>query len=760
MSEMKHLAFFREEFFGAILYLPHAKEYFFFDHDETDAIHAIRSGSCSQELCEFQKELEENHIDVHNLSVIQHAKEQSLSAPLRVFIDITYRCNLRCKHCFTDSSAFHPEELTTEDLYSLIRQMREAGTFLLSIAGGEPLLRSDIFDVIQYAREQYIDVSMTSNGLVITEEIARRLHESGLRTITISVDGMESTHDAIRGQGNWKKTVENIRLLRRYCHSATIGIRNTVNTHNLHEAQSLITLAEDLGVDVLKFNPMRCFGRAEQNRYLLISQEQYVAFLREVNSIQAKVKISVPKTPLDSRPYEFIDLGFGCTGGRETCNITPKGDFSACAFLGDGFVVGNIKDTSFCELWERVNKSVEYSLSTTCTSCSEYRNCRGGCRSRALYECGNINTVDPLCVLGKASRLKLTIRQDPDEWMVYHHGSEQYEKYCSFDAIQQVYPSVIEQQEYRFVENKMSMPLKLFFDPTHACNSRCIHCYNNSGKASPHEITLQEVTKIAQQLYQHGICQVSIAGGEPFLVPQVFDMIKIFETYNISVSITTNGILLTEDRVRQLLECSVKGLTISIDGVTRETYHHYRGVDAFEKVCENISLLKQQFPGELSMRFSVMKGNGSPAEVVAFAVAQGFETLKVNKTHLLGRFCEHAFYCVTDEEYDRIIEQFYILKEAAQIELELPREKYLQTGVSLPCSAGKKTIFLSPEAEVFPCPFIDLSFCFGSIRESSLFNLLEKHQNFSVDNEYCRSCPAMKKSHNITKKELVRSFHG
>ena len=131
----------------------------------------------------------------------------------------------------------------------------------------------------------------------------------------------------------WVRAIEGIRNLRAYCASAKVGIRTTVNSLNVEEYEEIIKVAEELGVDVLKFNPIRCFGRAQQHQHLLIDQQQYVHFLKGVQKTKSSIRVSLPKTPLDQREYDFVDVGFGCTGGKETCNITPCGDFSPCAFI-------------------------------------------------------------------------------------------------------------------------------------------------------------------------------------------------------------------------------------------------------------------------------------------------------------------------------------------------------------------------------------------------------------------------------------------
>lgn len=757
MKISKHKLIFRKEFFGSIIYNTKSKDYYFFNFDSTLAIKKIlhHNYKNNPELEEFKKELLKNNLLSSNFTFLNNKKKNILSAPLRVFIDITYKCNLKCKHCFTDSGERNPDELSTKELFKLISQMRKTGTHLLSIAGGEPLLRDDIFQVIKYAKNNFIDVSLTTNGLLINQKIATKLNQLKLKTITISVDGLEKSHDQIRGKGNFKKTIKGIKTLKKFCYTSKIAIKTTVNSLNINEYEEIIKLAEKLKLDSVKFNPIRLFGRTINNRDLLIDQKQYINFLNNVQKIKTKVNIGLPKTPLDNRKYEFIHLGFGCTGGKETCNINPNGNFSPCAFLGNDFIIGNIKTQSFLNLWNKVTKIVNFCGNETCNYCPTYKNCRGGCRSRALLEYGNINSIDPLCTLKKTENNNLTVRREKNHFIVYNHSSKQYKKYNKFTEINTTHPRIIKNKQFRKIKNAFQVPLKIFFDVTNKCNSKCLHCYNNSGKALPNEIKLKVIEKLAKQMNKLGICQISLAGGEPFTRDDIFKIINLFNVYNIDVSITTNGLCLTKEKVNLLSNLDTKSITVSIDAVERDSYNRIRGVNKFNLLNNNLKYLRKKFKGELSMRFSIMRNNCQPNKIFKYAASKKFDYLKINKTHLLGRFIKNQDYILSDKEYDALINKFDRLKDNYSLNLELPREKYLDKNKKLPCSAGKKTIYISPDGRVFPCPFISSDYLFGDLTKESLNKIISKNKSFNVNNKFCKNCPAMKKSHNITKKSLI-----
>jgi radical SAM protein with 4Fe4S-binding SPASM domain len=758
MELSNHKIFFREEFFGSIIYNTKDKNYYFFDKDSSDALGKIFNDNYENnpELNKFKNELIENGLLTSDIFFIKNKKNKGLSSPLRVFIDITHKCNLKCKHCFTDSGRHNPQELTTENIFRLIDQMREGGTFLLSIAGGEPLLRSDIFQIIKYARKNFIDVSITTNGLLIDKEKSLNFDKLGMRTITVSIDGMGKTHDQIRGLGNFNKAIEKIKILRKYCKTAALAIKTTLNSLNIGEYKELINLAKKLSLDSIKFNPIRLFGRTKDNQYLLINQNQYIDFLKNVRMVKTNIEVTLPKTPLDKRDYDFVYCGFGCTGGKETCNVSPSGDFSSCAFLGENFVVGNIKKEKFFDLWEKTKKSVSFQGNETCNNCPEYKNCRGGCRNRALFYYKNIDAVDPFCVLKKNDQdKKLTIRKEKNNFIVYDHFLKTYSRFNDFREIENNYKSSIKNKQYRIIENKYKVPFKIFFDVTNKCNSRCIHCYNDSGTSKVEEMDLITINNLAAEMSELGIFQISISGGEPFVRKEIFEIIKIFNQNGIDVSITTNGLNLTKDKVNCLTKLDIDSITVSIDGINKNKYKDIRGVDGFNALNGNIDYLRKKFKGKLSMRFSVMKDNCEPEKVIEYAVAKKFDCLKINKTHLLGRFNKNRQYLISDEEYDSLINKFDKLKDKYQIQIELPREKYLNIKKKLPCSAGEKTIYINSEGKIFPCPFIPRNYLFGDFKKESLREVLSKNISFSVDNPFCRKCPAMKRSQNMTKNKLI-----
>jgi len=400
MRRLNHKVFFLEEFFGSRLYNTKTQKEHFFNKESTFFIKKILFGNPknNQIFTKIENQLVKNGLLTSDIIFIKNKKQSSLTSPLRISINISKKCNLRCKHCLSNSGNNDQDELIKEDLFKLIDQMRNAGCFFLAIGGGEPLLRNDLFELIKYARKNFIAISIITNGLLINKEVAEELNKLKINTITVSIDGLEKNHDQIRGKGNFKKTIKNIKILKKYCKTARIAMRVTVNSLNSNECKNLIRLAENLSLDLIRFTPILLLGRAKENQNLLLNQDEYINFIRNTQNIKSRIKVILPNNRIDKNRFIYSEE-FGCHCGKEVCWITQSGDLYPCIFFGDDYIAGNIKNEDLLDLWAKAKNMVKLCGNEMCNNCADYKNCRGGCRSRALWKYNNINAVDPFCLL-------------------------------------------------------------------------------------------------------------------------------------------------------------------------------------------------------------------------------------------------------------------------------------------------------------------------------------------------------------------------
>ena len=335
----------------------------------------------------------------NDFDLIDNCRDDNrLSAPLKISMNITKKCNLRCKQCFSESGEKIAEELSTKDVCKLFDDMRKCGTFFICIGGGEPLMREDLNYLLEYGHQKQLAISIVSNGLLFTRDVIENLNKYHLDTIWISLEGLKSNHERLRGEGTFEKALEAISLLKSFS-NAKIAIRVSLSKFNLVDYPEIIRLAEKFDVDILRFTPLLEYGRAK-GQDLTMSQKQYIQFMREIVSVDSPVHIIHPNK-INTSKFWISTSDFGCHCGKEAVWIDELGRYSPCFFFGESYFVGNINKDDYLSLWEKALISTTIQGNETCKECSNYMICRGGCRARALAKYGSLNEIDPLCPLMK-----------------------------------------------------------------------------------------------------------------------------------------------------------------------------------------------------------------------------------------------------------------------------------------------------------------------------------------------------------------------
>lgn len=366
-----------KEYFGIRIYDSIEKKEKYYKKEEAD-----------KAIFELKKDYE----------IIDNELENRLGFPLKISMNLTKKCNLRCIQCFSNSGELKEKELTTKQMYNLFSKMREHGTFYICLGGGEPLTRPDLIDILKDGKKKQLAVSIVSNGLLLTKELIEQLNECDVDYFWVSFEGLKDNHEKLRGKGTFDRTIEKLELLQKYYKGRT-ALRMSINNFNIDEIEDIVKIAEKYDIDLVRFTPLLSFGRAE-GKELTINQEQYIYFLNKVKNIKSnKVEIIYPNKP--NNKFWAGTNGFGCHCGKEAIWIDECGNVSPCFFWGDNYFVGNIKDTSYEILCNRCIEKSCFSGNDICKKCKNYLICRGGCRARSLFEYGNLDDVDPLCPLRK-----------------------------------------------------------------------------------------------------------------------------------------------------------------------------------------------------------------------------------------------------------------------------------------------------------------------------------------------------------------------
>src|SRR5687768_9276976 len=345
--------------------------------------------------------------------------------PYVVSWNLTYRCNLACEHCYLDAGGtplVHEEnfadrsELGTEECFRVIDEIAAFAPECVTIlTGGEPLLRRDILEIVQRAAERGLWVVVGTNGVRITENVARRLAESGARGLSLSLDALDpDRHDRFRKvRGAWQNTVEGAEILNRT--GLPFIVQTTAGAHNLDELDAIADFAHDrLAAKVWNLYFLVPTGRGQFVSD--ITPAQYDEVLGSLYRIQAKYNRRMLvnakcaphyiKTVLETAGVEtglsqirtYSGGAGGCPAGTHYMGIRPNGDVTPCPYLP--VFAGNLRRSPLADLWTSSELFVDIrrrsSLGGRCGACEMNAHC-GGCRARAYGMTGDLMAEDPLC---------------------------------------------------------------------------------------------------------------------------------------------------------------------------------------------------------------------------------------------------------------------------------------------------------------------------------------------------------------------------
>jgi radical SAM protein with 4Fe4S-binding SPASM domain len=343
--------------------------------------------------------------------------DRILSAPLFVIWEITGLCNLSCEHCLSSAGEPLSNELSTEEAMKLLDYLEAMKVFNINLSGGEPLMRPDIFDIIDYASQKRISIDLLTNGALITEKVLNRLEDSNIFNVQVSIDGIEETHDRFRGRkGTYERAINAIKLLKDA--KFNVSISSTVTKQNMSEIPRIIDMAIDLGLPSFKTTFFMPTGRGKGNidRLVLTHQDAKdftYMMIEKKKEVGNKITIaSATEYPwlikgLDKKSLESMKLDdsskIGCTAGSSSFYITPDGKIAPCPFLRD-LTAGDVRERDIKEIWDNsptfdiFRNITRGSLKGKCSNC-EYLGimCYGGCRAAALAHTGDLYAGDPTC---------------------------------------------------------------------------------------------------------------------------------------------------------------------------------------------------------------------------------------------------------------------------------------------------------------------------------------------------------------------------
>jgi AdoMet-dependent heme synthase len=300
-------------------------------------------------------------------------KAFDLGIPLTVHLDVTYRCNERCVHCYLDHDDHG--EMTTAEIKDVLDQLAEAGVFFLTLSGGEVFMRRDFFDLLEYARRLLFDVKIKTNAVMIREEEARRIRELGVDTVQISVySHRPEVHDAItKLPGSFARSMKGIRFLRDQ--GLKVAINNVLMTANLGDQHELQKLAAEMGVHyTLDPTVTPKIDGDTSILSLRVPGEALREVFRNPALVPSMEEFCAPPKPVTDEDLE----GYSCSAGHSFCYISPYGDVYPCVQFP--LPSGNVRRQKFLDIWNHspeLNevRSIKVKHLTGCSSCTHAATC-------------------------------------------------------------------------------------------------------------------------------------------------------------------------------------------------------------------------------------------------------------------------------------------------------------------------------------------------------------------------------------------------
>jgi len=356
-----------------------------------------------------------------------------IQPPFMVSYSITTKCNLKCKHCYSESvEQAAPDELSTEEALHLVDDLSRWGIGLLIIDGGEPLCREDLLDIVRYASSKGIRTTIGSNGTLIDEAMARKMVDAGVMAVAISVDGADAvTHDSFRGvDGAFRQTLKGIEACRNS--GLPFQLNMVIRKDNLSQLEDMFRLAVDLGANAAEVFDLVAAGRAKNEcKELVLSLEERKVAMERLAEAQEDypIVIRVPGCPIyplilqekNIKPKHFPAemlrripyYGRGCAAGMPMgyVMILSNGEVNPCMLLQVN--LGNIREQSIMSIWKSSPTLTKLRqrdlLKGECGVCNYKLTC-SGCRGRAYEETGDMMATDPGCWL--ATSLAVKSRQE------------------------------------------------------------------------------------------------------------------------------------------------------------------------------------------------------------------------------------------------------------------------------------------------------------------------------------------------------------
>ncbi len=328
--------------------------------------------------------------------------------PETVVWEITFACNMRCIHCGTSAGKRRPDELSTDEAFKLIDELTALGCKSITISGGEPLLRDDWRQLAARIKDNGLTSYLITNGFAVTDAIAEDFRTLGFKRIGVSVDGMKSVHNYIRQRtDSFDRCMNAIDIMGK--HGVDYCVVSQVSNMNITELDPMYDMLVERGCKGWRIQMCTTTGRMQEHANMVLSLDNYETLIDKLIELKNRGELFIDvgenigyygckgSELVDSAPY------FGCYAGLRVAGVESNGNVKGCLSMPQQFVEGNIRESSFTEIWNRPDgfaynrQFTKETASGACHDCRYLPLCRGGCATTSVSQSG-CRADNPYCI--------------------------------------------------------------------------------------------------------------------------------------------------------------------------------------------------------------------------------------------------------------------------------------------------------------------------------------------------------------------------